>query len=87
MPREVYRHVPDLSWSGWSKVARTFYTRLRVPATVEEVVGWDLGPELVDDGREASAARRASYARNVLAWLSLRGRVDCVGGKWRRINS
>jgi hypothetical protein len=81
---DVYRYVPDLSWPGWPAVARPLYARLRRPATTEEVVEWGQGPGLDVDG---GYARRASYARNVLAWLSLQGKVDHVGGRWRRIDT
>jgi hypothetical protein len=82
MSKEVYRHVPDLSWVGWQAVALPLYSWLRRPATTEEVVEWGQGPGLdVDGGR----ARRTLYVRNVLAWLSLQGKVDYVGGRWRRV--
>jgi hypothetical protein len=84
VPTEFYRHVPDLSWSKWSDVARPLFDRLRVPATTDAVVAWSLGPSFRADGQRMGAARRKSFVRNMLAWLSLRGAIDYSGGKWRR---
>jgi hypothetical protein len=82
--RDVYRSVPDLSWPGWERVARPLYARLIRPATTDEVVAWGQGSELdVDGGRNL----RESYVRNILAWLSVQGMVDHVGGKWRRLST
>jgi hypothetical protein len=89
VPREVYFHVPDLSWPKWEGVARPLHARLRVPMTTEDVLRWSRRP-----GRDAGgptpllgmgASRSESYARNMLAWLSLQGMVDYDRGKWRRV--
>jgi hypothetical protein len=83
--REVYQHVPDLSWPEWPRAAQLLYARLRSPATTEAVLRWSQGPRFDVGGQRMGKSRRESYARNMLAWLSLRGAADYAGGKWRRV--
>lgn len=87
MPTEFYRRVPDLSWPKWPDVARPLFDRLRLSATTDDVVAWSLGPSFKVDGQKMGTARRKSYVRNMLAWLSLRGAIDYSGGKWRRVRA
>jgi hypothetical protein len=91
MSREVYFHVPDLSWARWAEVSSSLYARLRVPMTTEAVLAWTLSPRFDADGqlplRGMGKSRRESFVRNMLAWLSLRGVVDFSGGKWRRVRA
>jgi hypothetical protein len=87
MASEVYEHVPDLSWPRWPERARPLYDFLSQPATTDDVVSWSLGPRFGVGGPKMGASRRASYVRNMLAWLSLRGVVDHAGGKWRRVRA
>ena len=83
MGRELYRHVPDLSWPRWPDVSLPLRELLSSPATTEAVLEWSRGAKLDFGGRSMGAARRACYARNMLAWLSLRGLAAYESGKWR----
>jgi hypothetical protein len=84
VPTEFYRSVPDLSWPKWSDVVRPLFDRLRRPSATDDGVAWSLGPSFRADGQRMGSARRKSFVRNMLAWLSLRGSIDYLGGKWRR---
>ena len=84
-PAEVYAHVPDLQWGKWEGAAGRLLERLGCPMTVDEVLDWSLGPGLDVGGVRMGKSRRKSYVRNMLAWLSVRGKADYSGGRWRRI--
>lgn len=85
--REIYRNTPDLSWTEWPRVVLPLYELLSSPMTTEDVVEWSLGPAFDVGGHAMSVARRTLYAKNMLAWLSLQGRVDHTCGKWRRVTA
>ena len=85
--REVYCHVPDLSWPGWGEASLPLLARLGRPATIDGVIEWSLGPDFATGGQRMGVSRRTSYVRNMLAWLSLRGEVDFSRGRWRRVRA
>lgn len=84
MRGEVYAHVPDLEWPRWGEISRTLYVKLDRPMTIAKVLVWSRTAE-ISVGGKMGKSRRESYVRNMLAWLSIVGLVDCVDGKWRRL--
>ncbi len=84
MPGEVYAHVPDLEWPRWNEISRALYAKLAQPMTTAKVLAWSKTAE-ISVGGKMGKSRRESYVRNMLAWLSNAGLVDCVDGKWRRL--
>lgn len=86
MPGEVYAHVPDLEWPRWNEISKALYAKLAQPMTIAKVLAWSKTAE-ISVGGKMGKSRRESYVRNMLAWLSNAGLVDCVDGKWRRVVS
>lgn len=84
MTGEVYAHVPDLEWPRWNEISRALYAKLAQPMTTAKVLAWSRTAE-ISVGGKMGKARRESYVRNMLAWLSIVGMIDCVDGKWRRL--
>ena len=84
MSREVYAHVPDLEWSRWGEMSRDLYAKLGRSMTIDKVLDWSKTAK-ISVGGKMGKSRRESYVRNMLAWLSIVGLVDCVDGRWRRL--
>lgn len=78
--------VPNVGWPGWEQVTTSLCDRLRRPATIDELVRWCLDDRLFNETLRSMTrgAYRESILNNMLAWLSVSGRVryDCEGCVW-----